>query len=1506
MKNKKHLNFEAFTPLFKEVKIVYKTPGIEVSATAEKAKEERANEFLDKLKAAGIVSESAAKILKDNPFKGKLYTFLEQAKGEKFDNLTANYDDAKKEGYVEFGNFKSPLRGEVLYAINWPKIKPKVDKAFAGKNVSYRVMKVAVERNDYRFKQFVQNLFEKPTKTPDKEDVDAVLENIQKYRPLVNLPGTEARETVGKEVEKHKESKDERDKLKKSITPLPDRLKAKSAQQFRGFQTKFNKLNNRLTLNSQLNLWKVSYNRENLMLDANKWNSLRETTGGLQEIWNNFNELGIIKPSSREYYEQMFSILANPTIKTNRPQLNTGKTNEFDKYFKNPTRHRKNLVGIGPTFDNGNVKFVGGDLYMKAYDQLKEVQKRVLETAKGHRGALEKQAAADQDPWMAKASNFLTSNKNKLQAAVRAKDWPTVAMYAGGIWACYRAFKKLTEGKEGNVKKWLFYGGALYALNVFCKNAGYDLAQLAGFKKPTAPVEGTSSEYMYKFLKSRPDLWKNTKDLDYSVVARMSEAPLGRLYDLYKQADKPGGVNMILPSEFPDIFPKLGDFNPFEMATGQKGLEDYTGTSHIKLTASQKEFVHVGTNLYWMMYGLENIYNETLHVDSEEYQNKSFGEALKYAEESGSKLRHFMDGLRFYGTMGVPKRIQKQGQLKTQGYLQQTFENEFKNANFGITNALGGGAYEARVKGYPVVVVPDKDGYRIYLKNNFGSVHNPGVGAIAVIPYPAKKGVTQKSPTQAVEIVLDAVKTRMLELFDKVNVAGGSKALKPTLIYDGTDWTCKFDLPQYSQFPLALTTVEGVVSVYDDGMGLRVLDKNGEVLVNLDEMVGEQYAIAYGLLPMIVKQENFKVLRYFQNARKLRFKGLAAPGSTRFTLEIGKHQRNLNLDLEYENGKFKFVNPKDEEKLLARGSGFSEELKDVLRKDRQLNDTFKEWMTIIENTPNQWFVHFFEKFPDIFKKATLSYPGRGIGLKNLSGPILKLYTIGLLEAQREMVLYTLEAKLGGAKNFTQYSESISKIFYPAVQEFKGLKEDFASMNSQNWEKGKKMSEADFKHNVFEKIAEIGLANEDYKSWYKEFIHRASLRYGMDNFRKKRSINAKKLIKVFAHYTAVLDDMSFAGANPNLSYNKLMANDILIVTSYSKTIQDNLDKNKDFKYIYKQIKKEPCKTLKGTIDSHIKSPEELKKAWEMRHEVEKADKYNRARGYANYVMNKIFAKFPQALDNVWSPGDKNWGITYFDKWKPINQGPAAYIDPNPRLKMRRDYTSFEDYLALPWSQKKKIQLKDLVLPKGETTVLALEVLDAAGKPDKAKTRHNYKILFQLLGVDVPTPIDTANIDKTIKKLAATSKHDLFMNKQKTEMGEYFAKCMKKAFNSLEKAYTGKQPFDDFMRLYFPTYGLTPTKVNYEEYNFTVPKNSLDAEVAALETSLFRKISSKPAIAIMEKTITCTEQKHAVAQRVANLIKERLLDGKAFDDHFKRDTMMGGAKNAMKDFVAWLTG
>lgn len=1452
--------------------------------------------------------EDPKSILQDNPFADHLLSFVKS-----FEDEDMNFDVKEhKPGKLVLKYAAAHdliIEKELYVAIFWKGLKEKMDGLFAGKGISDELIyKAATESSG--FQSFLFYLATAPSPV-DPKKVEAVLKDLNALRPSLAPTAAAARDATrgrveGGEVAERRGKRDreefrEHEGLPKPKVTLPTTPKWDKDR----FVTKVKDPN----WNVEFDRWKVNISRQATKINVTHWDPSKldganaSSLGGLELIYQNFKDLGIMDQNP-EFYQTMFAILRNAADPKTNPYL--GESDRYRVMFQSPAQHRDELRTLEP---KGG--FWGGEQFVYAHDQLEKIKTIILSQDAYQVKLAEHQRKLKEDPLATGAVDFIKSNLTAMQTALREKDWATAGVYAVGIYALYKAYGKLTEGAGGDkFKKWLIYGTAAYAGHIFAKNAGYDLFKILGIKDADYEVKGTPMEIMKGILSDHPHLHDKTKDIDYGIVLQMGDVNLKELHKLYKDSNKQG-IEFIHPKELRNAFPDLAQVWPFKTGLGVD-IKDYLGMSGKKLSTKEKEYVRVGQQIWKIAFSMQGMYDETLRKGAPDnsspdkrhsaYEGKTYEEALNNSKLLGnSHLWHFIEAIKPYANTDVTDNsilAMIRDKHKVEDMLTEAFADVPESGVY-VEEAIGEGHYPGRINNFPVVFVRSNEGWKVYLRHQYGKgyVKNPGPSYVSVIPFQGP------DRTFRAKQAIDAVKRRMIDLIKPLVAVTGRDLLSRTLAYDQGKWRCKVQFAALAEYDLTSSEQEAVIEPNYDGNAVTLMDAAGmgkNFKIRVSEDIMKQNPLNPVILSSLTNQKEFHVFRILNGVDALKIKDNVA-GDSKFVLDIGGR---LQVNIKYDKASKKFLlDPATQEaELLKPGSGFAQEIYEALHKNEDLDKIFKQWRKLIEETPESYFVNFFKQVPDWFRNMTLTQPVRGVRIEHFTGSVPKNYTLALLDAQKEFVVSKIFNSMYGVSTLNEVSDKIDTILPSALTSFKTQMENFSKLNTRNYKEGQDFSAEAFKDNVFAGIAETGVKSKEARRWHRGFVDEIFTRHGFDDLREGNSFKARDIVKVFAYYTSAVDDPSIDDVDLHATITEEEQKRYAIIGKVEDELgtpllpTDEQFDNAGVPGIETRIGR-PLSVDEAAAVADLSDIVELRKTIK---EYEKLLKFDLYADYVDYVVGQMYLKINggdlKSKAKVPGPGSF-WDIDPFYIWKNRPRTSTyKFVDREPPLRKKSDYKPFDEYLKLSNTEKDKLLAR---MDAGEVVVVAPRRSTKIRMPKPLAHPRDLEIMKKVLGLEPGERFDVLE-DEVDKSGKVTKKGRTPFEKTtkmpKTDVEQMYFDAVQEALDGLQKKYNERP-------------GKIATLRDHLSLNFHLDE-VLDAsgkfngeyDYKYTDTNLARRVRHTEAEFARMRRVSKTQQEIMVKDQVKDLVNEVVF--KDFDTYFNEPGLMTKLVEEIKNFWAWL--
>ncbi len=847
-------------------------------------------------------------------------------------------------------------------------------------------------------------------------------------------------------------------------------------------------------------------------INAQTWD--HSTTEGLDKIKKDFVNLGIMNyPKDAEYYGTMFAVLYGAADKSN-PYF-AENNGEYIVAFKDSLSD-KSKADISGLAAKGN--FLGGEAYLKAFESLTQVRARAMVQDTGARNTRETQSKQGVDPIGTTTVDFVKSNISVLQKAARDRDYSTLGIYAVGAYALWKTVgAKLFGGGGGHdahapggggggfdIKTWAMWGAAIYGADKLLKNAGYDVLKMAGFKDMNSEVKGTPMESMQNIL-SQSAVAKETADLDYGIVLKMSEQKLTDLDSFLKSSKTSGVDKFIHPREFPDLFPDLKNAWPFKKDQDINKPGD----------AVEREYARVGHQLYKLALALPVVYEKTLFKDHPKYTGLTYEMMLTDPGRSDLRVWKLLEAARQYAPESVGSGFlsgKKPQEIKDK--MLAGTDKVLENNGFTLDNTTelkpGSGHIAGHLKGFPIVVVAVKEGYRIYLQSDY----NDKLGYNAT-PGTKFKFIPLEGGKRGAEEAVKKVDQRMGELMKKLQEKNRDIT---GLTYESGAWK-------------AVTKFKGAadlgVTEKENASTIVTPDELGQMLILDGETSSEKY-VERDVVGRLLGQKEFEALNVFGNVNRLKIND-GVEGDHNFKLLIGKS--GVSVDVVYSPAagataaRFDFAKPDDQEKLV-KNLAFQDEYLDAMKSDSKfaLNQTVDSFKGLIKDAcPEKFLKYFYKSLVGQTSGGVLS----DVMADKVSGSIPDSFAVMMMETVRNQVMFKLKNNLSSCSTLAEADAKMKSVIGSANADLKTLYDDVSAKNRELKEKGDEWERTDFMLGVVDRIRTSGTESSQYKL---ERTNMEALAYKMNlkglmagsDLNDSSHIAAGKVIDIFTYHTAHLD------------------------------------------------------------------------------------------------------------------------------------------------------------------------------------------------------------------------------------------------------------------------------------------------------------------------------------------------------------------------------------------------
>lgn len=828
--------------------------------------------------------------------------------------------------------------------------------------------------------------------------------------------------------------------------------------------------------------WLATVAREGKKINAHKWQP--ETKNGLDEMRSEWILVGIPAEPGNPFYDKIFNQLSKSS---NTAFLSTISDPNINALYIDPRNHLNELQAQ----DNG---------FYRSWKFFESVKNFLVQQDTYQVDTPDKIKDLDRDKYAAKITDGVKQNLVKFQEAVRDRDYVTAGMYIAGIWAIYKSYKKLSDGPNGDKAiKWLTYGAAVYAGNIFLKNSGIDIMKKLGMKDAEAEVMGTPLESLGRLKIPQ------AKDIDYAVYLRTSEMKLASLHEKYEISNGKG-VRFIDPALFPDEFPQFKNKIPSDQE-------------------KDHEYRRVGEQLYLVIHCLELGYDKTLKVDQgmEKYYQKDFKDVI-YNDPvlKDSNVRQLTGILIRYAPAKYEKSLFEPEAIKK---ARERFQEVFAKTDMGAHLDLAPLDKEKHIVGgeimkMPIVVVTDPTAkrYKIYSKKDYndkkGSIHSSK--ELGSIPFAG-------DATSDLADLRSNITQHVINLVNPISSTGGRVIVPPK--YDRGKWIGKIQVPGAAKYDIAAHDGNIEIMPREDG-GISIHIDGSPVDLNVDYLMDQGFPVAGVLLANMVSSDDMAALRGIYGSGKLRFsKELGNDSSGNPKFEITACGEKIPVTYDKTAKKFS-IELADQEKLL-QNSLFRREYSESLANSPNIKELFDKLGDLVKDAPEEFHLYFFSGLKGWVTGATLDSPFRGVNLDVISGSLPDYYTHSVLEAKKLSLMYALEGRLANSKNFAEAWSAETEVWTDAIAELKALSNTLLQTSTDLEVKGDKWKQDNFITSIVRPLQRAGLKSRTYGSSLDDFEVKSMAKFGLkgSDIFKDAHRSLAHLKGVYAFYTGHLDDES---------------------------------------------------------------------------------------------------------------------------------------------------------------------------------------------------------------------------------------------------------------------------------------------------------------------------------------------------------------------------------------------
>lgn len=929
---------------------------------------------------------------------------------------------------------------------------------------------------------------------PPKEEKPAVKSGSEEKEPGAGGEPKPERQEAEAEVRREKAG------IETKIDTSKDRVLARTVVETSDLQAQIEKEKKLILENMLANLdeWKISILRRSKKINPDKWDFTSKE--GLDLIKREWSILGITKGNAPFYETKLFPLLSRSFDRSFLDQIDPSNKTVINAY-RDPIG---NLDNLGDKTGDG--------AYAASVDFFVAIKKIVTDQdlfqGKTEKGLQEK----NQDPIFGEGTRIVRENIAKFKDAIKTRDYATAAVYVVGLWAMWKSYKSLPKDSQEKYSKYLFWGAALYAGNLFAKNAGIDIMKKLGFKDADAEVKGTPLAVL-----SRLDI-PGAKDVDYTVFRDISFVNISDLYSKYKETNDPR-IQFIDPNQFPEAFRD----KKFE------GLHPNDLKKSTALSPKEKEYQRVGHELYKIVQALKEAFEKTMRP----YYKKSFEEALRDGVLKYSTVFDFMVALNSYAP--EYRESKSIADLGGSDKVKERLTEVFKDTHLGFEIDSGPekpDLFKGTIMDYPVIIKRDSLHKQliVFAKSDYDTAGGtPHVSlALATIPFTG-------NASGSVNTLKKEITTRMGNLTTMfVSNSKDTVALSEMEYHSDGYWYAlltyqRGNLLRGDQKPIQVRIRPG------DGKSLTVTNLEGEILIHVEDVLNKGKLYGNLVLAQLVNQDaskgtDFTALSWMYRNKKLTFTDQDV-SDKKFGLRIG----DVNIDgsptieIEFDETKgYKFAKDDTEKKLLENHT-FRHEMSESIGEDPKFKKSTQELKDLVEETPESYFIHLFQNIPSWFTQASWSNIFSGVDLSHFTGSVPKNHMLALIDAQKSLVLSNFELSFDKSTKLSDVAKNINSTISPAIDDFNRLIEKFSALNTKKADENTDWSKEDFDDSILLDLTSIGIEGRDYKVWYRKFINSVLAKYGTDDLRSGKASKAAQLIRIFAYYTAPLNSSKFDDA-----------------------------------------------------------------------------------------------------------------------------------------------------------------------------------------------------------------------------------------------------------------------------------------------------------------------------------------------------------------------------------------
>jgi len=1002
-------------------------------------------------------------------------------------------------------------------------------------------------------------------------------------------------------------------------------------------------------LMTRLDAAKIAERRQEFKINADKWDVT--SVAGLASWKKDLVDLKIYEntPFFNGIFEQL-ARLSDPT------ELNTLKPGE-DKMYSSVEEKKK--IFLKP---EENVKKIG-DKALSAAVSFFIAVKDLLKTQDNLQMTAEAQVQGkDQDKIASTGIKFVTDNLKKFQDAIKEKDWGTALVYVVAGYAAYKGAMKIWEKTPDLAKDGLYAAGFLYAVNLFSKNAGYDIGKKLGITAAEDEVRGTSLSYLYRL--NVPE----SKDMDGRVLLDIGGTSVSDLNSLYNESNS-SVIRSIDPNAIsPSPFPQFRGMSPSVL----------NKTTH--LNSKEEEYQRVGRELYKIAKVVRDSYDKHIKPKNGLTIEQALG---KDPDLKGVSLFNF--AMLFRDVAGTDEYRVAGGLLgESLGFnlaslkMRKRFEAVFQDKQMdfeAVHTPLERGVYKAQVMNFPIVIREDavSNEYVVFSLDDYQRANgNPNAATQALCKIPFEGNADAQ-----VSALKDAIIDRFTKVVKELNKTAKDSLSLGDVKYQNGKFVSTLKVEKGSMLG-AEKTIPVFLKVSKDGSTVEVYNSaDSELIINLDSSGDKNKLLGNLVIAELGQQDNMKPFFFLYKAKKLEYKGENPDKS--FTVLAGDSKVEIKFKLNKATGRYEFAEAGAEAKLFnAKNYGFLRELaENAVRENKDLKRATMEFAKVLDNVPEEYIANLFKNAPNWWKDATWYKPAGGFSLDQFTGSIPKNYTNAMLGSQIEFLISRLTSEIvnGGSLNKANALVSNDSDIKKAVYKIDAISTKLSDLKEDK-ERKKEAFDADFfKKEILDDVSRVAVKSETYSLWYQQFATHIFMKFGKDDLLNGRVVKAGKVLSVFAEYTKDLDDPWIEKRQKKDSKGKP------VLDSEGEPVYENITMHLDRLRVSDQ-------------------------------------EYKLRAGYSNYVATRMFKKIniegdklPDPLPTKGSTPDF-WSIA---SWEDYKADPSKYKADSSfehtaemeALKQSKDYVEFDAWLGNKSLLKPG---KKLILPRKNCKFTLTSVAD----------------------------------------------------------------------------------------------------------------------------------------------------------------------------------------------------